>query len=356
MIYPKVSIIFKGIATSAITRGDRGVVALVLAGTTTASIVNMTSIADLPADLSDTNKKFVQDAFIGGTSVPKKVILVITTAADVAAGYVDVLKKLETLTYDYLAVPGIATANVATFVSFIKTQRDSKKRLVKAVLPNIAADHEGIINFATDGIVVGSNTYTASQYTARIAGILAGTSLTTSATFFALSEVNNVPALTDDEKNAACNAGKLILVNDGRKVKIARAINSLTTVTADKPEAFKKIKLVDILDLMASDIRNTAEDSYIGKVTNSYDNTCLLISAINGYFDELETQGLLAKDSNVCEFDIDSKIAYLKGVGKYTEGMSDMAVKLANSGDKVFLKASISPLDVMEEISIAISL
>lgn len=355
MGFPKVSIIFRGIATSAIKRSQRGVVCLLLSDTN-ASVTEMASIADMPATLSDTNKKYVQDAFVGGTSVPRKVIVVTTTAADATANYVAALKVLETMTYDYLAVPGIASAATAMIVSFVKSQRETKKRTVKVVLPNTAADHEGVINFATDNIVVGANTYSASQYCARIAGILAGTPMTASTTFFSLPEVDNVPALTDDEKDAACDAGKLIIVNDGRKCKIAKGVNSLTTLSAEKPAVFKKIKIVDILDLIADDVRHTCEDNYIGKVINDYDNVCLLIAAINGYFEELALQGLLAKNQNSTEFDVAAKTAYLKGIGKYVDGMNDLAVKLAVSGDKVFLKCSITPLDVMEEINIVIGL
>lgn len=352
MAFPKVSVIFKGIAANAIKRGDRGVVALLLKDTAV-GVHHLNSVADMP-QLNAENKRYIQDAFIGGVNAPKKVIAICIASA--ATDYNDGLKKLETLTFDYLAVPGIATGDVQAIATWVKNQRDNKRRKVKAVLPKCAGDHEGIINFSTDNIVVGSATYTAAKYCARIAGILAGTPMNTSATFFVLPEVNDVPAMTDDEKDTAIDEGKLILVNDGRKVKIARGVNSLTSTSEDKPEQFKKIKLVDIIDLIHEDIKYTVEDNYIGKVANSYDNTCLLTSAINGYFGELEAQNLLGSGQNTCEYDVDSKIAYLKANNRYTEGMSEIEVKEANSGDKVFLKASIRPLDVMEDINIVISL
>lgn len=353
MAFPKVSVIFKGVASNAIKRGNRGVVALVLKDTAV-GVYHIESVSDMPEGLSKDNKKYIQDAFIGGNNAPKKVIAVVIASSQ--PDYTEAYKSLETLTFDYLAVPGITTSDVNAVSGWVKAQRDNKRRKIKAVLPNCQGNHEGIINFATNDIVVEGTTYTASKYTARIAGILAGTPMNTSATFFVLPEVNDVPALSDEEKDAAIEAGKLILVNDGRKVKIARAINSLTSVTEDKPEAFKKIKLVDILDLIADDVRYTAEDSYIGKVSNSYDNTCLLIAAINGYFAELEKENLLAPNQNLCEYDLDAKMAYLKSIGRNVEEMSEIEIKEANSGDKVFLKASVRPLDVMEDINIVITL
>ena len=353
MAFPKVSVIFKGIAANAVKRGDRGIVALILKDTAVGTY-HIDSVSDIPEGLSADNKKYIQDAFIGGTNAPRKVIASVIATSE--ADYTKAFKALETLTFDYLAVPGVTTSDVQSVAGWVKSQRDNKRKKIKSVLPNCAANHEGIINFATDNIVVGSKTYTASKYTARIAGILAGTPMNTSATFFTLAEVDDVPALTDEEKDAAVDAGKLIIVNDGRKCKIARAINSLTTVSEDKPEEFKKIKLIDILDLVSDDIRYTAEDNYIGRVANSYDNTCLLISAINGYFSELAKESLLASGQNTCEYDLDSKIAYLKANNRYVDGMSDVEVKEASSGDKVFLKATIRPLDVMEDIQIIIAL
>lgn len=352
MAFPKVSVIFKGVAANAIQRGNRGVVALILKDTS-AGVHHIESASDIPS-LNATNKKYIEDAFIGGQSAPKKVIAVVIGTA--SSDYTSALKTLETLTFDYLAVPGISTSDVQAIAGWVKTQRDNKRRKIKAVLPKCAGDHEGIINFATDNIVVGSNTYTASKYTARIAGLLAGTPMNASVTFFTLPEVDDVPALTDGEKDAAVDRGELIIVNDGRKCKIARGINSLTSTSENKPEEFKKIKLIDILDLLADDIRFTAEDNYIGKVTNNYDNTCVLITAINGYFEELEGQNLLAKGYNKCEYDLDAKIAYLKSVNRYDESMKEHEIKALPSADKVFLKASIRPLDVMEDIVVNISL
>jgi hypothetical protein len=59
--------------------------------------------------------------------------------------------------------------------------------------------------------------------------------------------------------------------NDGEKVKCRPWRNSLQTTTQDKGSAFKKIKIVEAVDMMNSDIRTTALDSYIGKYANSYD-------------------------------------------------------------------------------------
>ena len=75
---------------------------------------------------------------------------------------------------------------------------------------------------------------------------------------------------------------QLIIFKQSGEYRIARGVNSLTTVSEAKGEAFQKIKLVDIMDLMTNDITKTCHKSYIGKYANSYDNKCILMTAIKG--------------------------------------------------------------------------
>ena len=91
------------------------------------------------------------------------------------------------------------------------------------------------------------------------------------------------------------NEGKFFIFYDGEKFKMSRAMNSLVTTSQGKLEGYQTIKIVDIMDMIYDDIRKTAQDSYIGKYTNDYENKCLLISAILGYFKQLENERLLQK-------------------------------------------------------------
>ena len=64
----------------------------------------------------------------------------------------------------------------AAIVSWIKSQR-ANDFTPKAVLPNVDADSEAIVNFTTTGIKVGSETFTPAQYCSRIAGPVSYTHL-----------------------------------------------------------------------------------------------------------------------------------------------------------------------------------
>ena len=147
----------------------------------------------------------------------------------------------------------------------------------------------------------------------------------------------------------------------GEKVKIVRGVNSFVTTSESKGDSYKKIKLVEIMDLIRTDIRKTAEDNYIGKYSNSYDNKCLLTTAINGYFDTLVRDGILASGS--CEIDVPAQRAYLKTRGgTFTvdgetikvEDATELQIKMANTGSQVFLRCTISMLDALEDITISI--
>ncbi|NNV04744.1 phage tail sheath C-terminal domain-containing protein, partial [Brevibacillus sp. MCWH] len=148
--------------------------------------------------------------------------------------------------------------------------------------------------------------------------------------------------------------GEFVIYHDGEKVKVGRGVTSLVTTTQDKGDDFKKIKIVDILDLMYMDIRKTIEDKYIGKYANSYENKVLLIQAINAYYEQLEIDGLLDTGKNSAEIDLDAQRVYLRSIGVDVDSMKDQQIKEANTRDKVFLLSRVRPLDAIEDIDMKV--
>ena len=203
---------------------------------------------------------------------------------------------------------------------------------------------------------MGTTEFTTAEYCSRIAGLIAGTPMTISCTYAPLPEVSDVRRLPREAMDAAVDAGKFILFHDGEKVKVARGVNSLQTTTQDKGDACKKIKMVEVMDMIQTDIRTTAQDSYIGKYANSYDNKCLLVTAIKGYLVGLEQSGILQAGSSSVGIDLARQEAYLQSVGTDTSKMSQQEIKEANTADKVFLEASIKILDAIEDISLNITI
>lgn len=356
MPIPQISISFKEAASTAIQRGQRGIVALIIKDTThNSSLLTFQPNDAIPSDLSAYNQQQIKFALMGGVYPPTKVIVYVEPAA--AVDYTEAQTYLEGVKWDYLAVPGIVPADAATVSTWVKGLRDTKSKRVKAVLPNTAADHEGIINFTTDQIGSGGTTYATADYCARIAGVLAGQPLTMSVTYQVLSDVTSIPVQTDTQISADIDAGELVLMNDGEKIKIARGVNSLVTLTSDKGADFQKIKIVDTMDLIYGDIKGTANDNYIGKVPNNYDNKVLLNTAINVYLQELAAQNLLDVNmTNAVWVDVDATKTYLQGQGVDTSTLTDQQIKEYNTGDNDFIAGSIKILDAIEDIDLAMAI
>jgi len=342
---PEILITFKTQGTSAIERSARGVVALILEDTTakTKTYSDITEI--VTGDFSTQNINYIKLALQGCSKV-------IATSLVDPVDYLDALVILKNMEFNYLACPSLAVGtDIATW---IKAQRANKK-IFKAVLANSVSDDEGIINFTTTGIKVGEVAYTTAEYTVRLAGIFAGLEFTRSATYFVLPEVT---AITDNaDPDGAIDDGELILVNDGSKIKIARAVNSLTTFTADKGEDFSKIRNIEIIDMMSNDIRNTFADAYVGKIINTYDNKVLFCAAVNSYLDTLATESVLDPDStNRVGVDIVAQTAYIASKGIDTSTMDELEIKKYNTGSNVFVAGTAKITDAMEDLTFNIAL
>ena len=119
--------------------------------------------------------------------------------------------------------------------------------------------------------------------------------------------------------------------------------------------SFQKIKIVEVVDLIKEDIRLTAEDNFIGRYANSYDNKCLLVSAVSGYLEGLYRDGILA-DIPAVGIDLAANRLWLKSHGLSPDSMSDDEVKRASTGSVVNLTATMQILDAIEDINLPIIL
>lgn len=340
---PQININFLGRAVSAIARSARGIVALVLKDDTpTAKSQEIKSIDDLVAsDWTAKNLAYIKQVLKG---TPSKVIIEVVPTAD----YLEVLNRLSFKKFNYLTIPDITAPQTSDVVTWIKEKRKAKKTF-KAVLPNVKADSEGIINFTTSGIKVGEETYTSAEYAPRIAGILAGLDFTRSSTYFVLDEVESIVEHADPD--GAIDAGELILINDGEKIKIGRGVNSLVTTTTTKTEDFKSIRIIEVVDMISDDVRSVFEDEYVGKVNNIYDNQVLFITALNAYFKELAGDEVLDKEAdNIAEINVDAQRLAWEKIGTDTSTWEEQTVKETSFKRNVFLRGNVKIVDSMEDL------
>ena len=366
---PQIIINFRTKGTTAIKRSAHGIVAMILHNETKDEIHNYTirDVSDIPdTGLTDENVDLIKKCLLG-TPLRILVYTLPNTNVDGATkDQTDVLKMLANIKWNWLCAPTATTQEQNDLASWIKTQRSNKHKTFKAVLSDQAADHEGIVNFCTNNIKVRTDTdslgnpvyttYTAVQYTARIAGILAGLALDRSATYFKLTEVESVEVYEDID--TLIDKGELLLIDeqDGDGVKIARACNSLTTFTTDKGEEFRKIKIIEGIDLVTDDIRNTFKKYYVGKVINDYNHKMLFISAILVYFSEIKGNVLDADATNTVDIDTTWQSNYAKLHGDDPTTMSVMEIRQYNTGDTLALVGDLRFVDAMENLNIDFTL
>ena len=114
------------------------------------------------------------------------------------------------------------------------------------------------------------------------------------------------------------------------------------------------------MDMIYDDIRKTCEDSYIGKYANDFDNKMLLISAIMGYFRELESGRLLQKEYSTGYLNEENIKNYQLQHGLYTKDeladMTSLEIQKLDTKKKVFLGFNIKILDAMEDFDLPINI
>jgi hypothetical protein len=361
---PDIVIEFSKKAVTAIQSGALGIVGVILKDEKNSGAMILRGIDEIPTGdsaFSAENTAYLERAFMGA---PTKVI--VYTMAKAAEDYNEAFKYFASHKVSYLVgAPDITADEANKMATWVKGIRQKGIRRPVIVVPDTAGDSRAVIDFDVvnytdeDKPKAGETEFTKAQLCSRIAGILAGLDLRISATYKPLAEITYIPSAEDDEVDAAIDAGKLVLYSDGERIVIGRGVNSLITTGEVETEDLKKIKISAIQDLIEEDIYSTINSSYIGNYSNSYDNKCLLITAIRGYLRGLEAteggKGYLRAGSSTVEINVAKQKLYLESIGVDTSDMSEQEIKEANTGSHVFLKGTISILDAIEDVDIFIN-
>lgn len=355
---PEIVITFKKKASSAISRSRRGMVAVLLQDDTAEQFLTpCTRWKDVREnEWTKENLKVLKLVFKGG---PRQVLIVRVLRTEGSLDLAGTLKQIMHINIDYLCYPGYQTKDLKAVRDFISEAHEKGKK-AKAVLPGAEADDMYIINFSA-GYVTAKwideeepVSYTAAEYCCRIAGILAGLPLTQSCTFYVLDEIVDADIPEDPDKDI--DAGKLVIVFDGEKHKIGRGVTSLQTVTLDTPEEYKKVKIVEGMDVIRHDIFSTFEESYVGRVVNSYDNKQLFVGAVNDYFRTMQNSVLNAEAKNTVQISAEGNRRYLEDHGIDTSDMTEQELKEADTGSYMFLEGSCRFLDAAEDLKLDMSM
>lgn len=361
---PTMKISFEVAADTVISRLKSGVTAVMVrdAAITEVALLTTRSTTAIPSTWGADTVAYVSRAYTGSyLGQPEKVLLVTIppeeTDDDGAATttyFADALDVLYRNEADFVVPPLDATeTELAALILWVKLQRENY-RTYKAIVSDTEADDKGIINVSMAGTVTADGTLGSADLCPRIGGILAGLPYSSSITACPLDEVVSVPLLDLDEQNELVADGKLFLTHDGRYARVSRGVTSLTTVPAAGNDSWKKIKIVNGMDLITYYARITMEDA-MGKMVNNYDNKQILVGTILSYFALLNAAGVI-NDTYSCEIDVDEQELWLQENGTDTSDWTETQIAQANTGSQVYLKASVSILDAMEDFDLAITM
>lgn len=352
---PALRLAFENAKKSILGNAKQGVAAVLIRDSKCTGLYTLTDADDIPSSMGKANAAYVAQAFTGSAAgTPKKVVVLGcgTGENDTLTGTLELLAGVQV---NYLAGPPDMTEDEVTAVkAWVQAYREAVPTLF-AVLPNCAADDRGIINY-TSTATAGGTTYAPGGYCARLAGILAGLPVTYSATSVTLEEVTAVASIATEDltekeaRNAAIDAGQLIIYWDGTKAKIARGVNSYVSLSEDEDEQLRKIKPTEGEALVHYYTDLAIADGYQGKSNNSYDDKCVLIEVLRELLVDLQTQGIFTSNSEVgAEIDVAAQKEYLGTNGVNVTDMSDSEIKRADTGSWVFWRGYGQFADCMED-------
>ena len=344
---PIFSINFQTLAIEAIGLATRGYVAIIIKDATqTAGAYIYKNLAEVTAgDYDATNYALIESIFKGS---PSKVKVISGVPLAVFADVEDLILQ-GSPDIDYLVAPSYVSDNIA-IISFITDKRTNAGAKLKGVLVATGSDLEYIIDVKVTGALDDALVALPNQE-ARVAGIVAGLDPSRSATFFVVTDVDNVYAHVAPDTEV--DTGHLIYINDGAKVKIARGVNSFVSTTPTKGALFQKIKNVETMDMISYTIRQVVADDYVGKFANSLDNKNLIVTSVNQFLADLARLNYLNPAfDNKCTLDLAQHLAYAELNGIDTTGYTETQIKKIDTGDNLYLNINCRLLDTIEDVTI----
>nr|WP_321023419.1 phage tail sheath subtilisin-like domain-containing protein [Clostridium neonatale] len=358
MVEATVSLV--ALTESANTRSVRGVVMLIL-DDTVEGLHKYARKRNVKESYSSENKAIIDKCFVK-YGVRNMKVICYNSKADTPETIATALGKLDMVKFNYLACPTCTTEENKKLISdFIKAQRKADNILTHAVLHDYAkaADDEGIISFLNDNIYLSDETtFTGDQYCVDVACVCATSAINKSLTNKIADGVKSVDEI--ENKDAAIDDGNIFLYydNDLESVIFSRAVNSKTTIKETEKEELKKIRLVEILDMIRDDMKLEWKANYQGKVENTYDERLNLCTKYNTYLNTLMRKKFLNNDVNYasyCEINLDKTKNYLEDLGIDISEMTDAEILTHDMKEHVFLKAHVYPVDVMEDMDLEIN-
>lgn len=258
-----------------------------------------------------------------------------------ATQYIDIRDQFEARLFNVFVYPDvIAPLEVDATVTWTKRNREEGKHFMYVIggtadedkdptvgnARSVRCKDDYVVNLINGGVDSEGTEVYSGVYASYIAGLIAGTPINKSITYaeLPLADVNR--HMKNSEVVTALTSGSLVIVNDGKKIKIEQGV-----VTNSDSTKRGKIRIMRARQAVATDIPTTARDRYIGKIDNNPAGQVALIAAIKSYLETLEINNVLMTPAVTLD------------------------PKRPSVGDCVFLAVSYVEVDSMERIFLTIN-
>lgn len=309
-------------------------------------VVNEQSLRTTNAAGLETNA-YVDVAFTAEGAAEKLDALSATTTYPLAGGttkptdVTDVLDDvMGTENYNVVTTAGFAVDNDihGLVAAATKRLREDEGYKIRAVVPGQEGgtkyDYEGV-SVVNNGVELADGTVlTPTQAAGWFAGASSAADEATSLTYTTYPDaVAASPKRTNEQTITALNAGQVVFTTrrDGTVV-VEQDINSLLTVTDDKPKSFQKNRTMRTLDTIAMNTSEAFEDNFIGKVSSDATGRTLFKADRATYL-----QGL-ADARAISGFDA-----------------TDIVVEPGDDADSIVVTLAVTPVDSMEKLYMTVT-
>lgn len=247
-----------------------------------------------------------------------------------ASDYTDFLDALVLVDFNTVGYPGTDAGIKTAFDIFINDLRENQGVRAQCVLTDYDGDYEGIIN-VTNGVVLDDSTLiSADQAVAWVTGATSAANVNESLTYQAYDgAVDANPRRTNSDTITRLQNGEFMFTAKNGKAIVEQDINSLVTIPSDKNIAFKKNRVIRVLDGLYNDTSNLIDENFIGKVSNNEAGQDRLKTSIIALYNEY-----LALEA-IKNFDASTDIVINAGL---------------SVGDTVVIDEYATPVDSIEKV------
>lgn len=251
-----------------------------------------------------------------------------------SAAYSAFLAALEPYTFNILIYDSTDNMVQAAYIAFIKRMRDNLGKKCQAVMAGAESNSDAVISVKNGVILSNGSIITPQQATWWVGGAEAGANYSESLVYAQYPDAVNVsPRLTASEIDEALSKGQIVFFEEFGSVKVVSDINTLTTYTPDKSEAFGLNQVIRTLDAIANDVYKNFSQNYIGKIQNNSSGRDLLKAWIVGYLNEIQANG---------------------GIQNFVA--DDVVVEAGEAINSVVITLAIQPVAAVEKIYITATL